>query len=185
VDRQIVQVLTETVGIEESGAAKRERSSLTYGFRTASALLEKLRRDRALLTEHVTPDRFFNFVVTGYHIIDWIKHDPTVPRSAKDDRESMYRDPYVQVCQDLANASKHFELDRRRGRRDPVVEKTSAVRGFGFGRYGAGAYGTGEESVTIVLTDGSRLDVLAFADNVVATWDAFFAKHGITQHSAS
>ena len=53
--------------------------SLTYGLQTAKELLEKLRRDAALLDEEVSSDRFFNFVVTGYSLIDWIKNDPAVP----------------------------------------------------------------------------------------------------------
>jgi hypothetical protein len=151
-----------------------------YGLKTAGDLLSKLRRDRERLRKQITPDRFFNFVVTGYHIIDWIKHDPSVPQSAKNDRGSMFDNPHVQICQDLANASKHFELDPKRARRDPVVEKTSAVSNFayGTGAYGEGPYGGGE-SVVIVLAEGKRIDALRFADAVVEAWEAFFAKHAV------
>ena len=40
-------------------------------------LFEKRKRDAALLIDdEITTDRFFNFVVTGYSLIDWIKADP-------------------------------------------------------------------------------------------------------------
>jgi hypothetical protein len=66
--------------------------SLTYGLSTAKELLEKLQRDAALLDEEVTSDRFFNFVVTGYSLIDWVKNDPVVPAAAKVVVSSFYSD---------------------------------------------------------------------------------------------
>jgi hypothetical protein len=45
--------------------------TLTFGLETPRDLLEKLKRDAALLREEATSDKFFNFVVTGYSIIDW------------------------------------------------------------------------------------------------------------------
>ena len=87
--------------------------SLTYGLQTAKELLEKLRRDAALLDEEVSSDRFFNFVVTGYSLIDWIKNDPAVPAAAKAAVSPLYSDPWLKVCGDLATASKHFILTTR------------------------------------------------------------------------
>src|ERR1700687_3524557 len=37
------------------------------------------------LEEEVTSDRLFNFVVTGYSMIDWVENDPNVPPAAKAD----------------------------------------------------------------------------------------------------
>ncbi|QJR30045.1 hypothetical protein [Limnobacter profundi] len=48
--------------------------ALTFGFNTARDLLSKLERDATLLLdESLTGDRFMNFVLTGYALIDWIK----------------------------------------------------------------------------------------------------------------
>src|SRR5206468_10738246 len=79
-------------------------------------LLQKLRRDAALLEDEVTSDRLLNFVVTGYSLIDWIKHDPTVPAAAKvgSEIDSLYHDPWLTLCGDLATAAKHFELTTRK-----------------------------------------------------------------------
>lgn len=42
-------------------------------------LFAKLQRDAALLVDdEVTTDRFFNFVITGYSLIDWVKVDASL-----------------------------------------------------------------------------------------------------------
>ena len=152
--------------------------SLTYGLKAPRDMLAKLRREHARLKKEVSSDDVFNFVVTAYHITDWIKNDPSAPTAAKADLDSMYANTYIAVCRDLANASKHFALDKNY--KGQVTAKTSAISGYGVGRYGKGAYGTGEQSIVVVLTDGQRFDVLSLAQEVVNAWDAFFAKHGLS-----
>lgn len=53
------------------------------GLQTARDLLLKLRMDRERLVEKSTPDRFFNFVVTAFHLTDSVDADPSVPSSAQ------------------------------------------------------------------------------------------------------
>src|SRR6266581_1034712 len=77
---------------------------LPGSLRSAADLLQKVRRDAALLDEEVTSDRFFNFVVTAYSLIDWIDHDPTVPITAKAPAEiaALRADPWLLLCGDAA-----------------------------------------------------------------------------------
>lgn len=86
--------------------------ALTPGLHTVRDVFAKLKRDAALLNEAITEDRFFNFVVTGYSLIDWVKNDPAVPASAKAKAvvDGLHKDTWLKVCGDLATASKHFEL---------------------------------------------------------------------------
>ena len=151
--------------------------TLTCGFSTARDLFEKLQRDAAALDAEVTSDRLFNFVVTGYSLIDWIKNDPSVPASAKvaSAIEGLYSDTWLKVCGDLATASKHFRLTSR----PPVTTSAKASRGYGVGRYGRGGYGVGEESVMLQLNDGTSFHCLELARGVVASWQAFFTAHGV------
>ena len=149
--------------------------SLTYGLSTAKELLEKLQRDAALLDEEVTSDRFFNFVVTGYSLIDWVKNDPAVPAAAKAAVSSLYSDPWLKVCGDLATASKHFVLTTR----VPVTAHASSQRGWGAGRFGKGGWGVGEESIVVTLNDGTTYSGLDLVKEVLQAWNRFFVAHGI------
>lgn len=151
--------------------------SLTFGLTSAKDLLAKVQRDAALLDQEVTSDAFFNFVVTGYSLIDWIKHDPTVPPAAKAGSEinGLYNEKWLKVCGDIATAAKHFTLTARQ----PITNSASSERGYGMGRYGKGGYGVGEESIKVKLNDGTAFTALDLVQGVLATWQSFFLKHGI------
>jgi hypothetical protein len=149
--------------------------SLTFGLRSARDLFDKLGRDAALLDAQVTGDRFFNFVVTGYSLIDWVKKDNSIPTVARSAVQSLYTDPSIQICGDLATACKHFELTKRR----PITQDATLQQGFGAGRFGAGAFGVGEDSIEVRLNDGTTFSALELTGNVLGVWRAFFASHGI------
>ncbi len=148
----------------------------TYGLKSAHDLLGKLERDATLLKAEVSSDRFFNFVVTAYHLTDWIKEDPSVPQSAKNDLNTFMKTPEIQICRDLANASKHFELDKKRNPL-PTVDTAKSKTGYGVGRFGAGAYGVGEESITICLTTGNMINGLDLMEKTLIAWKNFFKTH--------
>jgi hypothetical protein len=87
--------------------------SLTFGLKTPRDMLGKLKREHERLEAQVTSDDFFNFIVTAYHLIDWIDKNPSVPEPARTEVKTLYRNPYIAICRDLANASKHFVLQGR------------------------------------------------------------------------
>jgi hypothetical protein len=152
--------------------------SLTFGLSSARDLFEKLKRDAKALDDEVSSDRFFNFVVTGYSLIDWVKNDPSVPATAKTPAtvQALYTDRWLKICGDLATASKHFTLLQRK----PVtLSATQALGGYGVGRYGKGVYGVGEPSILIELNDGTRFTCLELMQGVLSVWEAFFAAHRI------
>lgn len=152
--------------------------SLRAALHKPRDLFEKLRRDADLLREAVTSDRFFNFVVTAHSLNDWVKNDSSVPQSAKNSLGNHRRDLLLRTCRDVANACKHFELDAANQAR-AVTASVSSQSGFGVGRYGAGAYGKGEESIRLALRNGRRFNVLEFSEQVVSIWLAFLSKHGV------
>jgi hypothetical protein len=151
--------------------------SLTAGLKTPRDMLAKLHREHARLKNEVTSDDLMNFAITAYHIIEWIRKNPSVDSATKKDLDSMYNDPLIGACRDIANESKHFVL--KQDYQDRVTDKTSAISGYGVGRYGKGAFGVGEPSIVIVFIDGRRFDALQFAQGVVDAWEAFFGKHGL------
>jgi len=150
---------------------------LTFGITSLSDLFAKLKRDAKALDEEVTSDLLFNFVVTGYSMIDWVKNDPTVPASAKVQMEvdALYKDKWLKVCGDLATAVKHFSLTSRK----PITDSTTTERGYGVGRFGKGRWGVGEESIEVKLNDGTSFSCLDLAKGVIGTWETFFKSHRI------
>jgi len=152
--------------------------SRTYGFKTAPDLLAKLERDAELLREEVSSDRFFNFVVTAYSLADWIENDPNVPSSAKSDLQRFRGTDQIQICRDLTNASKHFQLDPRRNP-NPKVVAADSEQGFDVGRFGVGGYGVGEEEITVVLSAGNTIKGLDLVEDTLREWKQFFISHGI------
>jgi hypothetical protein len=151
--------------------------NLTFGLASTQDLFAKLQRDAAELDDEVTSDRLFNFVITGYSIIDWVKHDPTVPTSAKTSSvvQALYNDKWLKVCGDLATAVKHFKLTKRVA----VTSSATASQGYGVGRYGKGGYGVGEEGIEVELNDGTKFNCLDLVQGVISSWQAFFSTHGM------
>jgi len=154
---------------------------LTYGFLNVCDLYGKLKRDAAALEDEITSDRFFNFVLTGYSMIDWIKNDPSITPSARESTVvgALYADKSLKICGDIATASKHFELKKRH----PITTAATSESGFGMGRFGVGGYGAGEECLVITLNNGESIECLELVNGVKATWQKFFTEHEICHSS--
>ncbi|MBN1411670.1 MAG: hypothetical protein JW969_12555 [Spirochaetales bacterium] len=147
---------------------------LRYGFNNAKDLLSKLKRDISLLDEQVTGDRFFNFIITAYHLLEWIKNDESLSLEVRNEVECIYDNKYFIICHDIANASKHFELLK-----PPKTQSAVSNQGWGCGRYGKGAWGVGEESIDIVCSDGTKINALTLSQEILKMWESFFTKNGI------
>lgn len=150
--------------------------ALTYGLLSARSLYEKLQRDAKALKEEVNSDRFFNFVVTGYSLIDWVKEDPSVPQTAQTAVNDIHQDQWIKTCGDIAIASKHFTVKYRQLSTSSVTSE----QGFGRGRFGLGPFGLGEERIEVKLTDDDpSFDCFELVDGVMNTWNNFFSSHEI------
>ena len=147
---------------------------LIPGISTAKDLFEKLKRDAAILDKEVSSDAFFNFVITGYSLIDWVKKDSSIPH-AKADIDALYSNKWLKICGDLATSAKHFVFTNRK----PITSSSTSRQGYGIGRYKKGAYGVGEELIAVSLTDGSEISSLEIVLNVIDTWQLYFTKHKI------
>ena len=160
-------------------------------------LLAKVRRDRdALLLaveaedETALRDKLFDFSVTAYHVVDWVKSfHPDLERAVYSHLDS---EPSLQACRDLANLSKHFELNPLSGayRNHPpsigdvdhtipaaTVASMSPVEGVEAKRivYTASTW----RPLKVVFVAGQRVRVEEIATQAVSAWERFFAQHGI------
>jgi len=151
--------------------------SLTPGLGSAVDLFHKLQRDVGRLGNEVTNDQFFNLVITGYSLIDWVKNDPSMPAAARtaDAIAGLHNEPWLKVCGDLANASKHFVLSKRR----PVTKEVTSRGGWGVGRYGKGAFGEGERDIEVHINGAPTWSALEFSVGVLQAWLQFFERHGV------
>jgi hypothetical protein len=138
-------------------------------------LLGKLEREMARLEAEVSPDTYFNFAITAYHLCDWIKNDPRVSASARGALEPLRKQLPIRVFRDLANGSKHFQLTYP----NTIVVDATCTTGFGVGRYGKGAYGQGERAIQVTLSDGTLRDGLALAREATTLWQTFFTANAL------
>jgi hypothetical protein len=62
---------------------KGKESFFAYPFTIAAVVLARAFREAetglGASQAEVTTDRFFDFVITGYSLIDWVKKDPAMP----------------------------------------------------------------------------------------------------------
>lgn len=142
-------------------------------------LLEKAKRDRETLTRELAnwdcktvPDSVFNFSVTVYHVLDWVKsYHPALEEAAYKCLDS-HED--LGVFRDLSNASKHVELDM----------ESWAYKNHPPVLHGADSSATSETVVRaggakcrlkVQSNNGTRLAVEEWASRAVTTWEEFFA----------
>ena len=148
----------------------------TYSFKSAKDLFAKMQRDAEALEKCVSGDAAFNFVITAYHIKDWVKAtNPGMGRKAKQDLQSLFNNKYFQLCRDLANASKHMDITRY----DVTMADITSNQGFGVGRFGKGPFGVGEESIKVTSSSGEEVDILKLKDEVLELWRVYFSKHDL------
>jgi hypothetical protein len=146
-----------------------------FGLQTPRDLLVKLKKDAEILDDEVTAGRFFNFAITAYHLMDWVKNSPAATEAVKSAAEAMHRDRWIKVCGDLPNTGKHLVLASR----TPITEKAELQQGYGVGRFGKGGYGLREEEIIVTLEDGGTMNCLDLVKTVVKIWDSFFHTHGL------
>lgn len=148
--------------------------SLTFNL-TIHDLFKKLKNDASALENEFTSDSFINFVFVGYSMIDWVKNDSTIPRSARAAVSSLYSDKWITICGDIATVCKHCTITSRR----PITSTAILEDGFGVGGWGKGGYGVGEQDIKICLNDGTVCDGLELVRNVCSSWGTFFSDHNI------
>mgnify|MGYP001398558192 CR=1 FL=1 len=129
-------------------------------------LYQKLLRESKRVKSKVDSDNLFNFIVTAYHLTDWIGQSNKYSEVESELKRLRDHDKYYYACRDIANAVKHFKITRY----VPETKEIISSSGYGKGRFGKGLYGVGEESIVIVLSDDSRLDLLDFVEQVVKMW---------------
>ena len=161
-----------------------------------SDILAKARRDRdALITaaesgnELLIQDKLFDFSVTAYHILDWIKSSsPHLEAAAY---TCLNANVALQACRDIANSHKHNALDlaSHAYRKFPPV-----VDHLDYSLSAANSIVVAPDAIEhkrvelvvdpprrlkVQFAHGDRERVEDIAKAAVAAWETFFAHHAI------
>ncbi len=133
-------------------------------YKKAERELEKMQSD-------LNTDTIFNFFVTAYHIMDYVKRQGTVSSAAID---SMYDDTDFKMCQFICNKGKHLVLTKN-DLDTKTVYKPGAL-------YGSTPYNTAmfnENSSYKFFVDGQEVNFIELGKRLIGKWDKFFIENSI------
>ncbi len=136
-------------------------------------LLHKAKRDYEKMKADTSTDTIFNFFVTTYHVVDYVKSLGTVSDSAID---QLYADADFKLCQFLCNKGKHIKL--RSG--EPYEAKHQpGIPGGTLGTFVLGLDPLGGPDKFVVLDGSQEVNVIELGARLIDKWESFFAIHGI------
>jgi hypothetical protein len=133
-------------------------------------MLAKAQRELDRLRTELNAHTIFNFFVTAYHVMDYVKAESTVSKSAID---AMYKDPDFELAQFICNRGKHLVV-----KKTPKQEEHYAVGAMGSRPMCSGPMAGGPS--WIFLCDGEVVDHLVLAEQVMQKWKKFFKDNGIS-----
>lgn len=142
-----------------------------------SAYKEQLQRTRRYLQrieQHDRPedqygDDMWSFFQNCWHLKDWIKNDLEISAAQRDGVENkVSHSAALMICADLANARKHFKLNK------PRVGASHSHKNF--------VITPGEPSRIEYLINtgaGPKVDGLGLAHNCLAEWERILRELGL------
>jgi hypothetical protein len=132
-------------------------------------MLEKAKRDLEVMKSQLNTDSLFNFFVTAYHVMDYVKASGTVGQK---EINGMFADPDFELCNFLCNKGKHIQLRKKDAYEAKHRGGTLGSVGFNEATFNAGGS-------YVILDISSRIDPLALADRLIDKWETFFADNGL------
>lgn len=168
------------------GAIRRDpdhgnRVSGLFDLRTAEDLYKKLRADHAAVQADPT-DAYaaYNFVVTGWHLLEWLI--PENVHGWRDKRRALRAArPILDVCRDVSTGTKHFEALPKD---DAGVAQPEGGGQIGMsGRSWAEGWAPSAWTADLVIhlegsaarQYGERIALPAFVDLVMEAWEWILA----------
>jgi hypothetical protein len=146
-------------------------SSNFFELETPRDMYRKAKRELERMQSDLNTDTIFNYFVTVYHIIDYVKRQETVSSAAID---SMYDDNDFKMCQFICNKGKHLVLTEN----DPA---TKAIYKPG-ALYGSAPYNTArynESSSYKFFVDEQEVNFIELGKRLIEKWDKFFIENSI------
>ena len=130
--------------------------------------------------------RAMNAVLSLNHMADWFflqsKDEAKLPMSVTGTKQ--YREhlvsaecPDFQIIWDVADAHKHFKLDRKSAKVKQAVQTTVGSLGWGQGGYGAGVFGGGPQ-IVVDFSNNKKRALSTPVQNVVKMWARLLLEKG-------
>ncbi len=135
---------------------------------------ERLWLDPILHDAHAV-DSFYAFAQACYHLVDWLKNDPT--QDVRRAKAYVAGSPMLAFCRDICNGSKHARLEAKK------VQVTTRKTITGSYNYEDDSGETRqlvfERTELFVGWDDTFIDVETFAGWCVQDWDRFLHSEGL------
>ena len=133
-------------------------------------LFEKAKRDFERMKSDLNTDSIFNFFVTVYHVMDYVKAQGNARQDAI---EKMYDDEDFRMCNYLCNKGKHLKLEKG----DEFQTRHSVGAVFGKAMFNEVMFNEGESYS--LIADGQKIDVTELGHRLLKKWEQLFAYNGI------
>jgi hypothetical protein len=133
-------------------------------------MLEKAKREFEKMRLDLNTDNIFNFFVTAYHIMDYVKAQVTADQEAIG---KMCNDPDFKMCNFICNKGKHLKLAKEEANLT-VYFRGATYKGF---RYKAHRY---KEGPSYYLLAGSqRINLLELGGRLLQKWEEFLSESSV------
>lgn len=165
-------------------------TKLTFYFSSPHDLLAKLQRDYTRLSDAVSTgdkekiaDCVFDFSNTGSSLKDWLKKNTNTKFSGRDVENYVKANPALDACRDICNANKHYVVTDYVPLASNVYASATETTSVPFSMPGSGVALESEPNqpfkVKVLLSDGTKFEVLDFGQRVINAWDAFISANGV------
>lgn len=161
-------------------------TQLTFYFSSPCDLVAKLRRDHTRLSNALSTgdkekiaDCIFDFSNTGYSLKEWLKENTNTNFSPRNVEDYVRETPALDACRDICNANKHYRISNYVPLASNVYASATATTSAPFSVPGNGLALETEPDhpfkVKVLLSDGTKFEVLDFGQKVIDAWDAFIS----------
>ena len=144
-------------------------------------MLHKATREFRRMQENLNTDNIFNFFVTAWHVQDyvlvqmgWTTGKP-LPKIIKDLRT----EADIQRCRFICDKGKHLKVTADHHKKfvksDELKHRSGAL-----GMAGMGKFAIGEGPKNKLMVNGVEEDVIQLGEKILALWEAFLKKHGLS-----
>lgn len=141
-----------------------------------------LPHDTDLNKQNEAMDSFYSLFLALYHLKDWIKNDPSVPKTVGRAAEKLVESSSsIGLLADTANAIKHLRIGTRSKDRIRISKDAEpSIEPILVGPLGTypmgGFYGY---SIVIETKTGDDVEALQFALNCISEWETFLKSHSL------